>query len=223
MRRKFIFSFNENYHIYNRGVEKRAIFLDVSDYHRFILLLKIANDKSRVDLRERKKLLDLGVKINDQRDTLVDIGAWCLMPNHFHLLLHEKIDGGVSKFMSKLLTGYTMYFNRKYQRKGCLFENTFQAEYLDTDNYLKYIFSYIHLNPVKLIDPLWKDNGLKDLVVAKDFLDKYSYSSYSDYMGKNREENEILKKEAFPEYFLNIENFESNLLDWLTFTKDSPL
>ena len=142
------------------------------------------------------------------------------MPNHFHLLLHESVDGGISKFMSKILTGYTMYFNLKYKRKGRLFESTFQARHANTDEYLKYLLSYIHLNPVKLIQSDWKDVGIKDLDKVSTYLGNYNYSSYGDYINSinfSREEGRILNKEDFPEYFKDELDFNNELLEWLKF------
>ena len=227
MNRKISFAVNEFYHVYNRGVEKRVIFQDEYDYKRFVFLLNVANSDKPLDIRSLKKDNDnQGLTfVKNEGQPLVDIGAWCLMPNHFHLLIREKIDGGLSLFLQKLLTAYSMYFNRKYNRKGSLFEGRFQAEHLNTDNYLKYIYSYIHLNPVKILDPLWKDNGIKDLSEIKEFLREYKYSSYLDYVGLKRKEDIILNIESFPEYFTDKNKFESNLYDWLIFdpTKVRPL
>ena len=84
------------------------------------------------------------------------------MPNHFHILVKEKIENGISKFMGKLTTGYSMYFNKRYDRTGSLFQGVFKSVHADSDEYLKYLFAYIHLNPIKLINPEWKENGIKD-------------------------------------------------------------
>jgi putative transposase len=219
MNRKIKFAQGEYYHIYSRGVEKRNIFQDEDDYKRFIFLLNLAKSEESINIRDLKKRNDnQGLTfVKNKGQTLVNIGAWCLMPNHFHLLISENSEGGISLFLQKLLTSYSMYFNKKYDRKGSLFESRFQAEHLDTDNYLKYIFSYIHLNPVKLIDPFWKIDGLKDFIKTRDFLKKYLYSSYTDYLDYDREEKEILNRNAFPDYFPNEESFEDNLSDWLKF------
>ena len=78
---------------------------------------------------------------------LTAIAAYCLMPNHFHILVHEKVEGGISKFMQKLMTSYTMYINKKYDRTGALFGSSFKAVHVTDDNHLKYLFAYINLNP----------------------------------------------------------------------------
>jgi putative transposase len=148
-------------------------------------------------------------------ETLVDIGVYCLMPNHFHLLIKEKTENGISLFMKKLLTAYSMYFNKCNKRSGRLFEGPFLATHANTDNYLKYLFSYIHLNPVKLIDPLWKEVGIKDLIKANKYISKYIYSSYLDYTGIERREHKIINRTAFPEYFLDSQDFDKFINEWL--------
>jgi len=98
-------------------------------------------------------------KIN-RGEQLVNIVTYCLMSNHFHLLIYEKTEGGISKFMQKVTTAYTMYFNKSKQRTGALFQGKFKAKHASiNDNYLKYLVAYIHLNPIKLIDAQWKENG----------------------------------------------------------------
>ena len=140
------------------------------------------------------------------------------MSNHFHLLVREKVEGGITKFMGKLSTGYSMYFNKKNERSGALFEGRFKAKHADTDEYLKYLFSYIHLNPVKLIDPEWKENGIGDRGRAKEYLAKYDYSSYPEYLGTIRPEKGVLERDVFPEYFLEPKDFEGFIDDWLAFS-----
>lgn len=214
MNRKFDFSIGEYYHIYNRGTDKRTIFLDDEDSQRFLKLLYLCNSQKNIVFRD--------ISINDayeyeRADTLVDVGAYCLMLNHFHILVREKIENGSSLFMQKLLTAYTMYFNTKYKRTGGLYEGTFRATHANNDEYLKYLFAYIHLNPVKIIDPLWKDNGISDRTAAKEYLSKYTYSSYPEYLGILRKEWKILNRVAFPEYFADQRAFGDFVGEWLIF------
>jgi putative transposase len=139
------------------------------------------------------------------------------MPNHFHILVKEIKEGGVTKFMGKLTTGYSMYFNKTHKRVGPLFQGRFKAEHVDRDEYLKYLYAYIHLNPVKLIDPKWKENGIADKAGAKAYLDGYRYSSYPDYAGVSREEKAILSPREFPEYFEKPHDMEEFISDWLSY------
>ena len=224
MSRILPFSTGEYYHIYNRGTEKRDIFLDKADYLRFIVLLYISNNIEAVhisNLREQGKFLRDIINL-ERKETLVDIGTYCLMPNHFHLLIKEKRAGGISEFMKKISTGYSMYFNKRYERTGRLFEGTFKSVHADSDEYLKYLFAYIHLNPIKLINPVWKEEGIRNSVEAKLFLNGYSFSSYLDYTMKarnngKRPESKILNKNVFPEYFSTEKDFESFINYWLLF------
>jgi len=214
--RKTLFSVDEYYHVYNRGNSKQIIFHDKFDYERFIKLLFISNSKNNFVMRNIHK----DIFYFERGSLLVGIGSYCLMPNHFHLLLKEREEGGLSKFMQKLATSYSMYYNKKYNRTGGLFEGKFKAEHLAKDKYLKYIFSYIHLNPLKLIDKNWKVCKVKNKEKFLDFLKRYTYSSYLDYMGNIRPENIIINYESFPNYFPRRESFEREIFEWLSFNDD---
>lgn len=214
--RKVAFVPGEFYHVYNRGNSKQVIFHDKQDYNRFLALLYAVNTKQNIVLR----LILKDVYKFDRGECLVSIGGYCLMSNHFHLLLTETEDGSVSKFMQKLTTAYSMYYNEKYDRTGSLFEGKFKSEHANEDRYLKYLFSYIHLNPVKIIDKNWKTDGIKNKQKVLEFLKNYEYSSYKDYLGISRSENNILNKEAFPDYFPNKESFIKEIFEWLSFNED---
>ncbi len=220
--RNLDFSINEFYHIYNRGADKRKIFINKDDYDRFIILLYIANSKEPVRIDMRRQSSEDVFKIN-RGETLVDIGAYCLMPNHFHILVKEKVENGISIFMQKLSTAYTMYFNKKHEHSGVLLQGVFKAEHVDTDIYLKYIYSYIHLNPIKLIDHDWRENGIKDKKQAQEFLETFKYSSYIDYLGVKRKGMVILNKEAFPNYFDNLTGFKETVIFWLEYNASDVL
>lgn len=222
MKRNIDISIDEFYHIYNRGTDKRVIFSDDYDYRRFILQLYLCNNTEKVNiadiLNDKKSVADV-FKVYKE-ETLVDIGAWCLMPNHFHILIKEKVAGGAIAFMQRLLTSQSKYYNRKYHRTGSLFEGPFKAKHLDYDQYLKYQFTYTHLNPISLVDKGWKDKNIYDKKKAKDFLDKYEYSSYPDYSGVDRLEGKILNKEVFPEYFETVKDFQDMVEEWLNFNDE---
>jgi len=222
MARNINFAPGEFYHIYNRGTDLRTIFLDEHDYKRFLVLMYLCNGGSSIDLREH---FSAGKTFSDlfslkRGEKLVDIGAYCLMPNHLHLLMFESVDNGISLFMQKLSTGYTMYFNKKHKRSGSLFQGRFKAQHADNDVYLKYLFSYIHLNPVKLVEPEWKEKGVSDVEKIKKYLEEYPYSSYHEFMGKKRFETKILNQSVFPEYFETKVLFESCLDDWITYSQE---
>lgn len=206
----------EFYHIYNRGTDKRTIFLDKSDYRRFVELLYLTNTSAHINIRSiRKHHKDIFSV--ERIDTIVSIGAYCLMPNHFHLLLTSGRPDGISTFMNKISTAYAMYFNKKYERSGVLFQGTFKSQNADSDDYLKYLYAYIHLNPVKLIDKDWKERGSKDAEKSFDFAASFQYSSLPDYLGSTRPEALILDHQPFPEYFTTSEETKNELFEWLTY------
>ncbi|MEK7175446.1 MAG: transposase [Patescibacteria group bacterium] len=222
MNRNIELSIGEYYHVYNRGTDKRIIFKNDKDYYRFLILLYLCNSSLSVDLGDSlrhgstlSEMLD-----TEREETLVSIGAYCLMPNHFHLLLKENKENGISLFMQKLTTAYTMYFNKKYDRSGALFQGKFKAKHANTDNYLKYLFSYIHLNPIKLIDKNWTEDGIKDLDKAENYLNNYIFSSYPDYIGEKRKEKCILDIKSFPCYFQSKKEFKSFIKDWLDYKSE---
>lgn len=216
-----MFSIDEYYHLYNRGTDKRVIFKTHHDHQRFMALLYVCNSSIPVNVTDHFREGGNFVELFDieRGDTLVDIGAYCLMPNHFHILVREKTVGGITKFMSKLSIAYSMYFNNKNERTGGLFEGPFKSKHVDTDEYLKYLFAYIHLNPIKIIDSKWREDGISDRNAAQDYLMEYAYSSYPDYQGVNRLENVILTRENFPEYFTKVADFNSFIEEWLSFSK----
>ncbi len=212
--RSFNFAYDEYYHLYNRGVEKRKIFLTAYDYARFTTLLYISNGTRAVNLEEEGKLLS-GLLSIDRGEPLVAIGAYCLMPNHFHVLVREKSKNGVSKFMQKVTTGYTMYFNKMNDRTGSLFQGTFKAQHASDDIYLKYLYAYIHLNPAKLVNARWREEGIS----AKDrrYVETYPHSSYMDYLKKKRTEEVLLSRQEFPDYFDESKAFKDEMHEWLDF------
>ncbi|MFA6251374.1 MAG: transposase [Candidatus Paceibacterota bacterium] len=218
----------EYYHIYNRGNSKQKIFLDKEDYQYFINCIYCFNTYKKFKFREDiiKKKINAFDFERDER--VVSIGAWVLMPNHFHIYItpsHQsdwwleigKGKNRISEFMRKLLTAYTLYFNKKYKRTGGLFESKFKSTHIGNNIQAKYLFSYIHLNPLKLIQKNWKEDGIKDRKKAFDFLDKYLWSSYLDYAGTKRRENKILTSEDFPRYFSNSKDFNKEILEWLEY------
>lgn len=207
----------EFYHLYNRGVEKRKIFLSRTDYERFEALLYLANQTEPADLKYQGRSF---AEIDNVRkgELLVEIVAYCLMPNHFHLLVREYVEGGIARFMQKLTTGYTMYFNKRNERKGALFEGTYKVKHVSDDRYFRYIISYIHLNPIKLFDSKWKENGIKDRMGAERYLGCYVHSSYLDYMGKDRAKALILEKKILLDIFPSVADFKTCVTEWLTYS-----
>ena len=212
MLQKDPFVTGEYYHIYNRGIDKRVIFKLKRDYERFIMLLYLANSNEvfRLDdlLNKRHKTFN-EILLLDKGKPLVSIGAWCLMPNHFHILIRQEVDGGITKFMRKLSIGYSMFFNIKYQRQGALFGGLFKSKCIkNDDNYMRQLFAYIHLNPLELQFPNWEKEINKYSKDMKEFLETYRYSSYQDYLNINRAEKNIINPSKFPDYFEKENSFK---------------
>jgi putative transposase len=222
MSRLISFIPNEYYHIYNRGVNKMNIFINSQDYERFQKLLYIINSKKTDKFSLLNKSL-LSVWEEERGETLVNIGAYCLMPNHFHILIKSKNKKDTSIFLQRLQMSYSKYFNIKNDRSGVLFQGKSKAEHVEGDNYLKYLFSYIHLNPVKLIKKEWKTSGIKDTKTVQSYLLKYEYSSYLDYIGEKRIMSKILEKSVFPDYFPSAKLFMVEILEWLNYNKNEVL
>lgn len=214
MLRKDPFITGEYYHLYNRGIDKRNIFKLERDYERFIMLLYICNSTKENPLRLddilNKQHKNFGeVLILDRGKPLVSIGAWCLMTNHFHILVRQEVDGGITKFMRKVGVGYSMFFNIKYQRKGALFGGLFKSKLIGVDdNYMNHMFAYIHLNALDIEFSGWENELNNFSQEMKNYLESYGYSSYKDYIGVDRVEGRILNKEAFPSYFKDAKSFK---------------
>lgn len=208
------FATGEYYHIFNRGVEKRNIFLQISDYFRFIFCLYELNDKKMVVMRDRmeeRKMRRRGRKVsigdtygfyNRRGELLVEVITFCLMPNHYHLILRQLVDGGVSLFMKKLSNSYTGYFNEKYKRKGVgsLFQGCFKAVHVENDRQLAALIAYIFTNPVELIEKNWKEEGAEDPQEAVKFLKTYRWSSYLDCIGTPNFPS-VTKRDFIMEFF----------------------
>ncbi|MBI2086898.1 MAG: transposase [Candidatus Zambryskibacteria bacterium] len=204
MERKVKFVEEEHYHLFSRGVEKRKIFLDRKDYERFLALLYILNQEDHFHVsnflnKGQNNILDLYKQKRGK--PLVSILAYSLMPNHFHFIVREIVENGISTFMMKLLTAYSMYFNIKNERSGPLFVHPFRSEHIDNDSYFLYIFSYVHLNCLDLLEKGWKENGIKNKKKAQEFLGSYHYSSYPDSCKLiDRIESQIIDSDSVPDF-----------------------
>jgi len=217
MRRAAPLLANETYHIYNRGAHKQDIFTSEWDYQRFAILLYLSNSSRSLHLSNllaNKKYQGpslLKLFEDDLADKeLVDIFAYCLMPNHFHLILQPKTDTALPQFMKKLLTAYSMYFNTKYEHSGVLFQGRFKSVHIDSNDYFRYLFTYVHLNPFDLFEPGWKERGFAEYDKARDFLNTYAHSSFADYCGpQQRPQSAILALESAPDFLKTQNDLES--------------
>lgn len=194
MYRQTIFAKDQFYHVFNRGVEKRLIFENKRGYNRFIdtmIYYSIKNPVIRFSFKDR-----LPNQQNSNFLPLVEIVCYCLMPTHFHLLLKEIAEGGITLFMAKLSNSYTKYFNVKHNRVGPLLQGSFKAVRMEDEEQLIHVSRYIHLNP--LIDYLVKN--LKD----------YKFSSYLEYLNGG---SGVCKKEYVLSHFSSNLDYRSFILD----------
>jgi putative transposase len=190
------FAIGEWYHCYNRGIDKRIVFADEHDAHRFLMVLFLANSDTPVNLYSLRRPRLEEVLEGERSNPIVGIGAFCLMPNHFHLLLREITEHGISSFMQKVGTAYTMYFNEKNARVGGLFVKPFRSRHVTDDRYFQKVLQYIHLNPAELYEPGWKSGRVRSIKSLKKKLLAYPFSSLKDYepgAGNSR----LLTREGF--------------------------
>lgn len=168
---------NEIYHIFNRGIEHRPTFTSKREYERGLMTLDYYRFKTPL-LRLAKALIlnqeernKFFANLRKQGEKLVDIVSYCFMPNHFHLLLKQKLDQGISKFLSNFSDSYTRYFNTKHERTGALFQGIFKAVRIENDEQLIHVSRYIHLNPVV------------SFLVKEENLETYPWSSLLEILG----------------------------------------
>ena len=195
--RRVPFAQGEWYHCYSRGIDKRIVFDDEDDAKRFIELLYLANDTKPILRGNFYHLKHNEILLMPRGRQIVSIGAYSLMKNHYHILIQEIEDGGITKFMQKVGTGYGMYFNEKNDRVGNVFVKPFRSKHVSTDAYLYRVAQYIHLNAAELFERGWKHGTVLDLFELQRKLERYPFSSFPDYMdGVSRPERNILDESA---------------------------
>lgn len=208
---------NQIYHLYNRGVEKRNIFLDKQDYLRFIHGLFEFNNKEAVIntlFHFNPKTMEVEPRYLEKekkpRKLLVEVLIFTLMPNHFHLVLKQKKENGIIKFMQKLGTGYTMYFNKKYKRVGGLFQGTFKAALVKDESHFIHLPFYIHTNPLDLTHY----RGRTSIMGLIKNLENYRWSSFLDYIGIKNFPS-VTSRELFLEFFGGQKEYKKATIEWL--------
>lgn len=209
--RKTTLSNDQIYHVYNRGVERRPVFtnkwefkrgIDTLWYYRFSDLPFRLSRFLNLPESERKQVLD---NLNKGGQKLVEFIAYCLMPNHFHFLLKQLKDNGISTFLSNFTNSYTKYFNTKQNRIGPLFEGVFKAVLVETDEQLVHLSRYIHLNPVTSY-----------IVKTKD-LEQYLWSSLPEYLNTSPEP--ICQKGHILSFFPSAQEYRKFLLDQISYAQ----
>ena len=231
--RKEPFGVGDYVHVFNRGNRKMEIVRDYSDRWRFLQALRFFNDSNSSQNILRK--LSLSKSDSDRsdrpdsvfkmgwpsdwpdKDPLIKIMCYCLVPNHFHLLLKEIREKGISRFMQKLGTGHTNYFNIKYQEAGSLFQGGYKARVIRNKNYLMYLSAYIQVINVLELFPGGIPSAIKNLDKALKFVQDYPFSSYPDYIGLRK--SLFIDKDTLGEIFPKPEDYKKFVREAILFTK----
>lgn len=204
---------NQIYHVFNRGINRQPTFTDKKEYQRAVESIKFYRFAKpptnlskflRLEDKKQKEFLESLKKLN----LLVEIICYCLMPNHFHFLLRQSQENGIAKFLSNFQNSYTRYFNTKNNREGNLFLDQFKAIRIETDEQLVHVSRYIHLNP---------HTGY----VVKSFteLEKYPWSSFSDYLQKN---SQLAQTNLVLDFFIK-NNYREFILDQADYQRSLKL
>ncbi|MCX6790343.1 MAG: hypothetical protein NTV60_02315 [Candidatus Kaiserbacteria bacterium] len=191
------FILGEWYHCYNRGIENRTVFEDSQEYKRFLELLYLANDEFPLRRNDLGALKFEEVLSIPRGKRLVTIGAFSLMPSHFDLVLQEVSEGGITTFMRKMGTAYTLYFNSKHKRSGNLFLKPFQSRQVPAeDRSFQNLINYVHCSPAALSEPEWKVNHVVDPQFLEEQLTAYPYSSLGVHIGAQTPTKAIVDVQA---------------------------
>ena len=212
----------EIYHVLNRGVNHQPIFIDKWDYKRLLEIIffyQFVKPPIRFSYYDRLPLGDkenLLREIQQKYPKLVNVFAFCFMPNHIHLLLKQVKLNGISKFMQKATGGYAKYFNKKYKRNGHVFQNEFKSVYVKKDNQFMATVSYIFTNPIALIEPGWKELGIRTHSVKEiiKFLEDYKWSSYQDCIGIKNFPS-VTQRDFLLETMSGVDGLKEVVKDWI--------
>ena len=177
---------DEYYHVFNRAVNKQVIFHDTGDYFRFLFLILYLQSSVVFQQLGRKvkefiqsRALDSGEEDEIIKKRRVEVVAFCIMPNHFHLIVKESDEGGIAAYMQRVLTSYSKYYNTKYEKSGHVFQGPYQAVHVEDNRQLLHLSAYIHRNPREISKWFNKE-------------EQYPWSSYQDFIGENRWGNLIM-------------------------------
>ncbi len=234
--RKVEFANGEIYHTILRGIDGNVIFKDLNDHYRGIFSIYEFNNsnpvsiKNRREQRKKEKIAEISRRrasggfeeMADARDKLVDVLAFCFMPNHIHLLLKQAKENGIHEFMVKLGSGYGRYLNQKNQRRGYVFQNRFQSVHIKDDNQLRIAVNYIHANPISIIEPNFKEQGIKNHSAEEVFnflkMD-YKWSSFPDYIGIKNFPS-VTERSFILDTMDGEKGLTDNIMDWILYKKE---
>jgi len=194
--RKTPFINGEYYHIFNRGVDKREIFSDREDLFRFFQSMDEFNAINPIGSIYANSFVkkDKLRRPTSKCDKLVNFVAFCLNPNHYHFILEQLVDGGISEFMKRLGGGYTKRFNDKHKRSGSLFQGRFKSVHINTNEYLLHVSAYVNLN-----------NIIHRISVSKS---SFVLSSWDEYINVNHNKKTFCEKGIILEQFSGIAKYK---------------
>lgn len=202
------------YHVYNRGVDKRSIFSEPEDYQRFLAYLYLLNTEEELRANDIINARGLDkIRTLPRQRPLVAIGAYCLMPTHFRAYVAPLVRNGLSRFMQRVQTAYTMYYNRKYKRAGTLFQGTFKSRCIKDELDAHFLLAFTHLLPISLVDPDWKDLDRGELLRFERDVADYPYSSIGEYLTGTFS---ILDEARLPILLASTHRIDDHVTMWLT-------
>ncbi|MBI4990642.1 transposase [Candidatus Gottesmanbacteria bacterium] len=209
--RKIVLANRQFYHVYNRGVERRSVFTNKIEFQRAVEIIKyyrftnLPLKFSKFLVQPSEKQSEILADLDNPENRQVEIIAYCFMPNHFHFLLCQLQDNGISKFVANFTNSYTKYFNTKHERNGPLAQGIFKAVLIETDEQLIHLSRYIHLNPV--VSFITKDQDLEN----------YQWSSLREYLKLG---NGFCDKEYVLHNFSSCKRYRQFVYDHISYAKE---
>jgi len=218
--RKEKFVPGEYYHIFSRTILNVPEFKDKRNIEKLAQAFLIANSTKSTEafqfLRNNKdEPIEKAIEITRSGEKLVDVLCYVIMPDHYHLLLKERGENGIIKFISKCNTSIAKYINIKKDRSGPLFESRFKSKHIKSNEYLLHLSLYIHLNPLDfLINRDWRNHKLKDWQIAKEKLFNYPWSSLKSFIDKKHKNFILSGTKIIKDQFDNEKDYELFLREW---------
>lgn len=225
MLRKEKFAPGEHYHIYNRTLFNISVFKDAKNCDRLMQAFLLANSTKSSQafeyLRNNPKpttvvgLIDKALEIARSGEKLVDVLCYAIMPDHYHILLKERIKDGITGFVHKCNISVAKYINIKTERRGPLFESLFKSKHIAKNDYLLHLSLYIHLNPLDfLVGKQWREHKIQNWSQIRSKLINYPYSSLKNFLGTTHENKIISETKIITEQFKDAKEYESFLREW---------
>jgi putative transposase len=210
------FENGEYYHVYTRGVDKRVIFKNEADFERMAQNLYLFNDAGYswdVGLYEKIARITGAELFEQERDRFVSVCSWTLLPNHYHFLIRQEQDQGISKFVHKLNKTHSRLFNENNDRVGTLFEGPYHCKHINNETYFWHIVLYIHLNILDMTGQNWRDGIVNDWEKALIFMDNWKWSSHRMYRGID-EPFPIIDQDFLVKMFPTPETYTAGIRSW---------